>query len=241
MPKFYDALKAAEHDKAGAPAQLSPPFFSSGAKSQALREKLKGVYHAVESSLPNKASRVVTFVAANPKEGVSTLLREFARLVSLDMGRRVVLLDADGGFGRHFESFKVKPTAMIDDVLAGRNTPDQALTQVFDGALHIAQISAAGNSLAAAVGSPNFAKLLMQLRDSYDLILLDTPPMSESSDALLLTRHSDGFIVVIQAESTRWQVAEGMCDRLAQQGGHLLGVVLNKRRYYIPSFLYRRL
>jgi Mrp family chromosome partitioning ATPase len=240
MPKFYDALKAAEQEKAETPAASSPPFFSSGAKSQALREKLKGVYHAVESTLPNQTSRIVAFVAANPKEGVSTLLREFARLVSLDMGKRVVLLDADGGFGRHYEAFKVKPAATIEDVLASKAALDDALTHVFDGALHIGKICAAG-SLAAVIGSANFAKLLMQLRENYDLVLLDTPPLSESSDALLLTKHSDGFVVVIQAESTRWQVAEGMCDRLAQQGGKLLGVVLNKRRYYIPGFLYKRL
>jgi Mrp family chromosome partitioning ATPase len=51
----------------------------------------------------------------------------------------------------------------------------------------------------------------------------------------------DGVIMVIEAENTRWEVAQSARERIASERIHILGAVLNRRKMYIPEWAYRRL
>jgi Mrp family chromosome partitioning ATPase len=51
----------------------------------------------------------------------------------------------------------------------------------------------------------------------------------------------DGVVLVVEAEKTRWPVAETVRDKIKNSGGNILGIVLNKRRYYIPDWIYNKL
>lgn len=96
-------------------------------------------------------------------------------------------------------------------------------------------------SLTAALYSPRMHELLQHLRCHYDFVIIDAAAATASTNGFALARHVDGIILVVEAEYTRWPVVQNFIDRLVGSGGNILGVVLNKRRYYIPSFLYNRL
>jgi len=51
----------------------------------------------------------------------------------------------------------------------------------------------------------------------------------------------DGVVVVVEAEKTRWQVVENLKQKIENRGGNILGIVFNKRRFYIPDSIYRKL
>ena len=51
----------------------------------------------------------------------------------------------------------------------------------------------------------------------------------------------DGTVLVVEAEKTRWPVAVNVKERIKQSGGKVLGIAFNKRQYYIPGWLYRRI
>jgi Mrp family chromosome partitioning ATPase len=51
----------------------------------------------------------------------------------------------------------------------------------------------------------------------------------------------DGVVLVVEAEKTRWQVVENLKEKIQNVGGNIIGVVFNKRRFYIPEALYKRL
>jgi hypothetical protein len=96
-------------------------------------------------------------------------------------------------------------------------------------------------SLASALYSPRMHELLQHLRHHYDFVIIDAAAATASSNGFALARHVDGVILVVEAEYTRWPVVQNFKDRLVGSGVNILGVVLNKRRYYIPSFLYKRI
>jgi Mrp family chromosome partitioning ATPase len=79
------------------------------------------------------------------------------------------------------------------------------------------------------------------LRDRFDMIILDTPPATIYPDGLAMVRQVDGVILVVEAEKTRWPVALRVKEKITKNGGNLLGIVFNKRRFYIPEWLYKRL
>ena len=72
-------------------------------------------------------------------------------------------------------------------------------------------------------------------------ILVDSPPATTSTDGLAISSKVDGVVLVVEAEKTRWPVAETVRDRIKSSGGNILGIVLNKRRYYIPEWIYKKL
>ncbi|HYD65701.1 hypothetical protein [Azospirillum sp.] len=78
-----------------------------------------------------------------------------------------------------------------------------------------------------------------QLRAGFDMVVVDAPASSGVFDGILLAGHMDGVVLVVEAEETRAPVAAHLRDELEEAGATILGVVLNKRRFHIPKFLYR--
>jgi len=67
------------------------------------------------------------------------------------------------------------------------------------------------------------------------------PPAGVSSDGFGFSDKVDGVVILVEAEKTRWQVADNTRMRILEQGGKVLGVVLNNRRHIIPKCVYKRI
>lgn len=79
------------------------------------------------------------------------------------------------------------------------------------------------------------------MRGQFDFTLLDSPPINMSPEGPALAPWVDGVLLVVRAGHTRWEVVRHAKEQIQLNGGKILGVVLNRRRYVIPDFLYRRL
>ncbi|MBU2706627.1 hypothetical protein KCM76_11595 [Zooshikella marina] len=80
--------------------------------------------------------------------------------------------------------------------------------------------------------------VLNQLSQQYKYVLFDGPPVFSSPEAVSMAAQFDGVTLVLQAEKTRWEVAQAAVDRLQQGGANVLGAVLNQRKYYMPKWIY---
>ena len=80
-----------------------------------------------------------------------------------------------------------------------------------------------------------------ELREEFDYLLVDTPPMSSYPDAVLLGQLTDGIILVIGSNSTRCEPARIVKESFEAAGVPILGAVLNRRTYPIPEALYQRM
>ena len=63
------------------------------------------------------------------------------------------------------------------------------------------------------------------------MIILDTPPATLFPDGLALVRQTDGVVLVVEAERTRWPIASSVKEKIIKNGGNVLGIVFNKRRF----------
>ena len=86
--------------------------------------------------------------------------------------------------------------------------------------------------------SSEFVSLMKQLQREFDLVIFDGPSLLASSEASWACPHFDGVLLVISCEDTKWEIAQHVQEKLESVGGVLLGAVLNRRRYYVPSTLY---
>jgi Mrp family chromosome partitioning ATPase len=182
---------------------------------------------------------IIHVAAATPGEGTSTIAREFALLAATTGRRRTLLVDAVRGnpeTARYFECDTSR--GLIDGTWIGFDGAEMQRA-VPGTALSVAcLVGERGNNLADAAA---LSALYEQLRDQFELIVVDCPAMERGEYATLLPEEADGILLVIRAETTRPAVIAHAKALVEQSGGRFLGAVLNQRRNYIPGFLYRLL
>ena len=79
------------------------------------------------------------------------------------------------------------------------------------------------------------------MRNIYDLIIFDSSPIIHYPETPMLASATDGLFLVLEAENTRWEVAEAARTNLEMAHVNILGAILNKRDYFIPPSIYRLL
>jgi protein-tyrosine kinase len=129
----------------------------------------------------------------------------------------------------------------LDEVVNGTLPIGQAICQVEDTPLFVSPLFQHSVLTPQRLGSQSTDVLWDQLRERFEYVLIDSPPISASSDGLAIVRKVDGVIFVVEAEKTRWPVALAAKEKIVSHGGNILGMVFNKRRFYIPEFVYRKM
>jgi len=87
----------------------------------------------------------------------------------------------------------------------------------------------------------NLTPYMQELRETFDFVLLDAPPLNRFADAASLARLADGVVLVLEANSTRRDAARKATDDLRSANAKILAAVLNKRKFPIPETIYRRI
>jgi capsular exopolysaccharide synthesis family protein len=83
---------------------------------------------------------------------------------------------------------------------------------------------------AELLASPRMDRLLAQLRDRYDAIILDSPPVLAVTDSAVLGTKTDGVILVVRAEKTEKDAIALALQQMRQVKAHVLGIVVNDAR-----------
>jgi len=79
------------------------------------------------------------------------------------------------------------------------------------------------------------------MRERFDFIILDGPPVITNPEIRFISSKVDGTILMLESGRTRRHVALKAKQEIETAGGKFLGAVLNRRKYYIPNWIYRRL
>lgn len=248
MSKIYEALNQAQKEKRGeeltSPVSASYgslPLSSSDKDDLTLEKEMLSLYQNIESLLPNSPKKVIQFIGSREGEGASTIVREFGRITAGKLGKSVLILDADQLNPRQHLFFGITPEYGWEDMLRDDGEVDKVLYQVKDSNLYVCPVSPNGPFTHHVFDSPKIEDLWKKLKERFDLILVDSPAATVSPDGIAISRNVDGVALVLEAEKTRWPVAESVKDKITNNGGKILGVVFNKRRYYIPEFIYKNL
>jgi capsular exopolysaccharide synthesis family protein len=175
--------------------------------------------------------------SAAPGDGKTTIARHLAAAAAR-MGSRVLLLEADLRRPTLAQQLEIQAGPGLSDVLIGAASLREA-TQAID--LGRSSVGASGPRtldvlVAGAVLPPNpgelieshaMEALLEQVKSTYDLIVIDTPPLTAVSDAFPLLNRVDGVLIVGRVGRNRRDVAERLHETLTGAGAPLLGVVAN--------------
>jgi capsular exopolysaccharide synthesis family protein len=245
MAKIYEALENAKIEVLNGSLEISPSrpgVSSSSSKFSGLAaEKEIRVYQNLAAVISDSTKKVIQFIGSREGEGTSTVVREFARVSAMKFGKSVLLLDADQHHPRQHLFFHIAAECGWQEVVRDNGPIEKAFHQYGETRLFISPSSQNFASHPQIYNSLLLDVFWKKLKQRFDLILVDSPPVTTSTDGLAISSKVDGVILVVEAEKTRWPVAENVRDRIKRSGGNILGIVLNKRRFYIPDFIYKRL
>jgi protein-tyrosine kinase len=248
MSKIFEALQNAREEVKGLEAFEEPRAAMPSAvplpamfPELSMEEEMLRLHQHLDILLPDVKHKLVQFIGTRQGEGASTVANEFARVSAARFGQRVLLLDGDP-----YKAPQASPHAVqMDDRGAtaspNRDPDDLAPYQIGNANLFVGTVPHGRGSATQAAGSPPADAFWERLRQRFDLVLVDSLPAATSADGLAISSNVDGVILVVEAENTRWPVAENLKDSILRSGGKVLGIVFNKRRHYIPDFIYRRL
>jgi len=264
MTKIYEALEQAkikrqlekEPDESSESPESSRGYFQKLAEQYKtkeskeispvpaelkLNESLSSLYQNISVILSSEKCKIIQFISARASEGTSLLVREFAKICAFKLKKRVLLLDVEPGPGGQLDSFNMDGRQSLLDSVKRNESAKNSIIQVADSLLNVACIVSHDVTSSLEPNSNEFNSVLSEIEGDYDFILIDTPSHMATSDALLLSKRVDGFVIVVEAEKTRWQVVERLKSRLLAQDANILGVLFNKRNFPIPNFIYKYL
>jgi capsular exopolysaccharide synthesis family protein len=161
--------------------------------------------------------------------GASAIAANFA-LAAAHTGRSVALVDGDLRAPALHEMFSVEPDPGLVHALNCDLALDTAGMPSLPG---IALIPAGGvpENPSELLDSARFDRLLGELRERFDLIVIDSPPVLDFTDASVLASRCDGSIVAVRADRTARADAAACVEALRRAGSHVLGVVLTDDPY----------
>jgi Mrp family chromosome partitioning ATPase len=204
--------------------------------------ELAKLYRTIEAALPDMPNRAVQFVSAYESEGADAIAFEMAIIAARLIGKRVLFIDTSPASARvrQQETLTTNPVPLDTLLLTGR-PPHEAIAQVAGTELYVAMLHAREDQDYPSASLTALEAAIDNLRPSFDLIVVDSPAILTDAFSMALAKLVDGSILVVEAERTRAPVALE-CKRLIDSaGGRIIGSILNRRRYYIPKFLYRLL
>lgn len=188
--------------------------------------------------------RTLLVTSAGPSEGKSTVVANLA-VVMAQAGLKVVVLDCDLRRPSQHKQFDLANRVGLTDVLL-RDPNQWADITMATGVQNLAVVASGAlpPNPSEILGSKRMRQLLEHLKQSYDMIIVDAPPLLPVTDALVLSSMTDGALMVIDYGSTRIGEAVHGKQQLDQAGAHIVGVVMNKiptgRRGYAYYYYYRR-
>jgi succinoglycan biosynthesis transport protein ExoP len=178
-----------------------------------------------EGGVPGEG-RCVMITSATGGEGKTTLAAHLAARCA-NARTSTLLIDADirrASLGRLLD---VPVGPGLGDVLAGDIDFDQAAITVQAGGFHFLSAGIPGRDPSRVLKSARLSELLGRLRQTYDLVIIDTPPVLPVADALIVGRWADGAVMAARFDASRMPLVERANRQLAAAGIPVLGVVVN--------------
>jgi capsular exopolysaccharide synthesis family protein len=211
-------------------------------------ESYRTMRTAIENSLPEKAkSKAVVFSSPAPKEGKSTAIANLA-VSAANSGRKVLLVDADLRRPVQHQIFDVDREPGLTNALIGEVPVNQCIKKTSIPGLHITPCGNIPSHPAELLGSARMEKFVTLVRQYYDLVLFDAPPVIAMADTLVLAKYTDGVAIIVSADQTKTLGLEKTREMLEANNARILGVVVNRfnankvyysyYRYYYQNYYY---
>lgn len=190
----------------------------------------------------NKKLKTLLITSTFPSEGKSWVASNLA-VTFAQADNKVILIDADMRKGRQYTIFGVSPRPGLSNYLSGMDVPEGQEPDIADylqkTEIENLLIMSAGNippNPSELLVSPQMNKLISDLKEACDIIIIDGTPCELVTDSVILSRIVDSTVVVTAHKETKKDNLERVIKNIQNVGGHLAGVVVNKMPVSVKKY-----
>jgi capsular exopolysaccharide synthesis family protein len=248
MGKTHEALLRAEKElkkhlpQVSSPAQKDIATFSPNRGLMRPTPKwFEELKTKIQTQYADGSMKTIMFTGTCHGEGASATAAGFASCLARDYQFKVLLMDVNMRTPGLHKFFDMDQTYGLLDVFSNVLPFEPNIRDVTQGNLYVITCNGDFSGSVSLFESDRFSEFLKTMRKSFDYLILDAPPVTIFSEAQVISSKVDGVILIIESGKTRRQVALKAKKEIEAAGGNFLGVVLNKRKFYIPKWLYKRL
>lgn len=227
--------------------EMSSP--ASATDSEVLRQTIPGemlrelgiLRNSLEAAIEKKTGRVLMFTSAMHGEGVTTMAVAYARLLAMQGGHRVLLIELNARTPALVQRLGLHAPEGVTHYFTSRRTVAGLASRPAGELFDVIHVGVPDATLIQINLERAFPHLVEEALHAYDTIIVDAPPVVLSPETSPLSPFVDGTVLVVHSGRTKRETIERSVKQIQQFQGRVLGVVLNRKRYYIPYFIYKRL
>jgi capsular exopolysaccharide synthesis family protein len=175
---------------------------------------------------PDKPLKTFVVTSPNPTEGKSTVAISLA-VTFAQSGRRTLLADTDLRRPRVHRAFKIPSLVGATSVLAGESKLEDAFHETVVEGLYVLPCGPIPPNPSELLHSGAFSRLLKEMSEHFDVVVLDSPPVGVVIDAAILGPQVDGAIMVAKSGRTSRDALSHSLRQMRDVGSNMLGCVLN--------------
>ncbi len=174
----------------------------------------------------DKPMKTILFTSTGPDEGKSLVLANLAVALG-QTEKRVLVIDCDLRLPVQHKIFNISNLHGVTNTFAEEGSYRQHVQKTQTEGVDLLAAGPIPPNPSELLGSERFTKLLDELKEEYDYILVDAPPVLAVTDASLLSTKADGVITVVLSGQTQINRAKEAKEQLVRSKAHLVGVILN--------------
>jgi len=228
----------------GGEAGTSVDRLASTGGEQNVVESFRALRTQLTMGLGIEYPAVIAITSPSQGEGKSLITSNLA-LAFADRSRSTILIDADVRRGRLHRVFGYSKTPGLSEYLRGDVEPSLAVKRTDTPGLFFVPRGRYTDEVPELLDGEGLPALLAQLKQSFQVIMIDTPPLAAGVDAVMIGAHADAVIAVLRKGRTDMELARAKIDSYARMLGiPIVGAILNDvdssgpYRYYTYSYSY---
>lgn len=206
---------------------LRPDIITINNPKSPVSEAYRTLRTNIQFSSFDKKIQTIVITSSGPSEGKSTTASNLA-VVLAESGSKTLLIDCDQRKPKLHKVFFTSNNCGLSDILVGKENFQDAVKQTESSNLDILTSGTKPPNPAELLASTKMKDFIESLRETYEYIILDTPPIIAVTDAQLLSRYADGCLLVVASNQAERAAAIKSKELLQKVNAKILGVVLNK-------------
>ncbi|MER2105648.1 MAG: CpsD/CapB family tyrosine-protein kinase [Solibacillus sp.] len=203
-----------------------------------IAEQFKIIRTNLNFSMPQENLRSIVITSTQMSEGKSTISSNLG-VTYAQAGKKVIFVDADMRKPTVHHTFGLKNTTGLSNLLIKELKMNDVIQQTNIENLDVVTSGPIPPNPAELLTSSELKVLLEELKQSYDLVIFDAPPVLPVTDAQIISNIMDGTVLVVNSGKTEKEGVLKAKELLEKSKANLLGVVLNNVTLEDNNYYYR--
>src|SRR5829696_52963 len=208
------------------PARVEPHLIAVSQPRSAYTEQYRSLRTRILEVGERMQMRAFVVTSVGVGEGKTLTALNLAWLLAQTEGVRALLIDSDLRRPCATDYLGIDAKMGLSEVLGGQLRLEDAIVRLEPAGLHLLPGGRPRDDVAELLSGPSYARLLTEVRRTFDYIIIDAPPLGIFTDANVLMSKADAGLLVVRAGKTRYSVVDRLLEQMPKE--RLLGVVLNR-------------